>query len=164
MRRVMVIGCPGAGKSTFSRRLREATGLPLYYLDRIWHREDRTNVSREEFDARLGEILEGEEWIVDGNYSRTVEMRLKRCDTVFLLDYPLEVCLAGARARIGVEREDMPWMETELDAEFRQWIVDFSRDQLPRIYDLLAQYREGREIIIFKSRKDADDFFDQRGW
>lgn len=164
MRRVIVIGCPGAGKSTFARRLRDATRLPLYYLDQIWHRADRTNVSREEFDARLGEILEGDEWIVDGNYRRTIEMRLRKCDTVFLLDYPLEVCLAGARARIGTEREDMPWVETELDAEFRQWIIDFSRDQLPHIYDLLTKYRKDKTIYIFKSRKDADGFFERRGW
>lgn len=164
MRRVIVIGCPGAGKSTFARRLRDATGLPLHYLDRIWHRADRTNVSKAEFDARLGEILEGDEWILDGNYKRTIEMRLKKCDTVFLLDYPLEVCLEGAQARVGTEREDMPWMETELDAEFRQWIVDFAEDQLPCIYDLLEKYREDKAVFIFKSRKDADGFFLQRGW
>ena len=60
-KRIMVIGSPGAGKSTFSRKLREITGLPLYYLDTIWHKPDRTNISKEEFDTRLMEIVkEGE--------------------------------------------------------------------------------------------------------
>ena len=163
MRRVIVIGCPGAGKSTFARRLRDVTGLPLHYLDQIWHRADQTNVSREEFDERLGEILEGDEWIIDGNYKRTLEMRLKMCDTVFLLDYPLEVCLEGAQARVGERREDMPWVETEFDAEFRQWIVDFSRDQRPCIYDLLEKYQGNRNIIIFKTRREADDFINRLG-
>ena len=98
----MVIGCPGAGKSTFAKRLHEVTGLPLYYLDMLWHKPDRTNIPREEFDARLEEIVRKDKWIIDGNYQRTLELRLKECDTVFLLDYPLEVCLAGAQSRIGL--------------------------------------------------------------
>ena len=60
MNRVIVIGCPGAGKSTFARRLRDKTGLPLYYLDMLWHRADRTTVSAEEFDGELEKILNGE--------------------------------------------------------------------------------------------------------
>ena len=157
MKKVIVLGSPGAGKSTFARKLRDRTGLPLYYLDMIWHRPDRTNVTREEFDARLTDILKTDEWIIDGNYGRTLEMRLKACDTVFLLDYPLEVCLAGVRERVGQKREDMPWVEEELDEEFYQWILDFPNDQLPRIYQLLEQYEDGRQICILHSRAEADD-------
>lgn len=101
MLKILVIGSPGAGKSTFARKLRNVTGLPLYYLDMLWHNPNRTNISREEFDARLSEIVKMEEWIIDGNYQRTLEMRLRECDTVFLLDYPLEICLLGAESRIG---------------------------------------------------------------
>ena len=66
MQRVIVIGSSGAGKSTFARRLRDKTGLPLYYLDMLWHKPDRTTVSREEFDLQLGKLLEQDEWILDG--------------------------------------------------------------------------------------------------
>ena len=142
MERIMVIGSPGAGKSTFSRKLRDVTGLPLYYLDTIWHKPDRTNISREEFDEKLMEIVKEDRWIIDGNYQRTLKKRLERCDTVFFLDYPVEVCLEGAAARIGKKREDLPWLETELDEEFRQYIIDFSRDQLPEIYSLLEEYKK----------------------
>lgn len=154
--KILVIGSPGAGKSTFARKLRDMTGLPLYYLDMLWHKPDRTNVSQEAFDERLREILAGDQWIIDGNYNRTLEMRLKECDTVFLLDYPLDVCLAGAKSRIGRSREDMPWIETEFDEEFRQWILDFSKDQLPQIYKLLDKYREEIDITVFKSREEAE--------
>lgn len=159
MQKVVVIGSPGAGKSTFARKLREKTELPLYYLDMVWHRPDRTNISREEFDARLEEILAEECWIIDGNYLRTLGIRLKACDTVFLLDYPLDICLRGAEERIGKEREDMPWVEQEFDEEFRQWILDFPKDQLPRIYELLEQYRAGREVYVFRRREEADTYF-----
>ena len=78
------------------------------------------------------------------------------CDTVFLLDYPTEVCLAGAAARVGQVREEMPWTEEALDPEFAQYIEDFAATQLPRVYELLAQYGEGREIVIFRSREETD--------
>lgn len=156
MERIMVIGSPGAGKSTFSRKLRDVTGLPLYYLDTIWHKQDRTNISREEFDEKLMEIVKEDRWIIDGNYQRTLKKRLERCDTVFFLDYPVEVCLEGAAARIGKKREDLPWLETELAEEFRQYIIDFSRDQLPEIYSLLEEYKKDRDILIFHTREAAN--------
>lgn len=112
MRKVIIIGCPGSGKSTFARKLRDKTNLPLYYLDMIWHKPDKTNVTKEEFDRQLEEILTKEQWIIDGNYQRTLEVRLQQCDTVFLLDFPLEICLAGVKSRIGHRREDMPWVES----------------------------------------------------
>lgn len=158
MKKVIVIGSPGAGKSTFSRKLRDITGLDLYYLDMIWHKPDKTTISREEFDARLKEIVKKDNWIMDGNYQRTLGFRLKECDTVFFMDYPLEVCLAGAKARIGKQREDLPWFESELDEEFKQWVLDFPKKQLPEIYELLEKYKDSRNIIIFKSREEADEY------
>ena len=84
---------------------------------------------------------------------RTIEIRLKYCDTVFLLDYPLEVCLAGAKARVGKKREEMPWVEEELDEEFRQWIIDFPETKLPQIYGLLEEYGAGKKSIFSGQEK-----------
>lgn len=158
MLRVMVIGCPGAGKSTFARKLRDITGLPLYYLDMLWHKPDRTNISKEEFDRKLCNILEKDRWIIDGNYQRTLEMRLKACDTVFLLDFSSEDCIAGVQSRIGRKREDMPWIEMEFDEAFRRAIIDFHAMKIPQIYKLLDTYQDGRKIVVFKSRKEADEY------
>ena len=160
MNKVIVIGCPGSGKTTFAEKLRDKTGLHLYYLDAIWHKADKTHISRDEFDERLREIFAEERWIIDGNYSRTIEMRLKECDTVFLFDLPTEICLEGAISRLGKERYELPWIETELDSEFRNQIERFSFDELPKIYSLLDKYKDNREIIIFKSREEADSFID----
>jgi adenylate kinase family enzyme len=85
MKKIIVIGCPGAGKSTFSRKLSEKTGLPIHYLDMIWHLPDRTTLSREEFVMRLGVIMAEKEWIIDGNYIHSLPLRLNSCDTVFSL-------------------------------------------------------------------------------
>ena len=156
MQKVLIIGCPGAGKSTFARRLRDRTGLPLYYLDRLWHKPDRTHITREEFDRTLAEWLARPAWIIDGDYSRTLPQRLEACDTVFFLDFPLEVCLAGVENRRGAQRPDMPWVEEELDAEFLQYILDFGQAQLPAIRAMLEPYRGRRQILTFRSRAGAD--------
>ena len=85
MRKIIVIGCPGSGKTTFAERLAEKSGLELFYLDSIWHKADRTHIAREEFDMRLSEILGRDSFIIDGNYSRTLEWRISMSDTVILL-------------------------------------------------------------------------------
>ena len=160
--RILVIGSPGSGKSTFSRRLRDKTGLPLYYLDMIFHRPDRTFVSRAEFDEKLSDILETEQWIIDGNYQRTLPIRFEKCTDIFLFDLPVEQCLQGAASRIGKAREDLPWIETEFDPAFRQYILDFQKDQLPNIYAWIDRYRQTRAITVFRSREEADDWIDSR--
>lgn len=159
MLKILIIGSPGAGKSTFARRLRDATGLPLYYLDMLWHKPNQTTISRQVFDMQLNEILKKDRWIIDGNYQRTLEIRLKACDTVFLFDFALEVCLLGAISRIGKQREDLPWIETKMDEEFMRSIIDFPQKQLPQIYELLKKYQAEKHIIILKSREEADLYF-----
>ena len=163
MKKIIVIGCPGSGKTTFAEKLQKKTGLPLVYLDSIWHKPDRTHIPREEFDLRLGELLAGEAWIIDGNYSRTLECRIAACDTVFLFDLPTEVCLAGVIDRIGKKRPDMPWIDKELDPDLKKQVEEFREINLPLIYSLLEKYREGRTVTVFRSRAEADEFLKRSG-
>lgn len=157
-RRAIVIGCPGGGKSTFARKLRDRTGLPLHHLDLLWHKPDRTTVDPAAFDQALDQILAQDRWIIDGSYSRTLERRLQACDVVFFLDIPVETCLAGAMSRVGTQRPDLPWIEEALDPGSRQWIEDFPRDKLPTLYALLEKYRDGRTVYRFPSRAAADRY------
>ena len=161
MKKVIIIGCPGSGKTTFAQKLRDKIGIPLFYLDAVWHKSDRTHISREEFDACLTEILALGSWIIDGNYSRTVERRISACDTVILFDLPTEVCLDGAVSRLGKPRADMPWIDTELDPWLKGEIEEFGTKNLPTLYDLIDKYKDGRDIFIFKSREESERFLNE---
>lgn len=161
--RMIVIGCPGSGKSTFSYRLRDKTGIPLYHLDMIFHRPDRTTIPKEEFDKRLSDILEREQWIIDGNYQRTLPVRFEKCDTVFLFDLPVEECVNGIKERIGRSRDDMPWIESEADDGFLERVLNFRDDKLPAIYELIKKYGALKNIIVFHSRHEADRWLEDGG-
>ena len=157
MKKVIVIGCPGSGKSTISRELHNKTGIPLYHLDMMYWNADKTTVEKSVFLERLSVVLEKDEWIIDGNYGSTMELRMAASDTVIFLDCPLDVCLDGIRERRGKPRSDMPWIETEEDWEFIEFIKNYNEQQKPKVLELLEKYRD-KNIIIFKSREEADAF------
>ena len=157
MKKVIVIGCPGSGKSTVSRALHNKTGIPLYHLDMMYWNADKTTVEKSVFLERLSAVLEKNEWIIDGNYGSTMELRMAACDTVIFLDYPLEVCLDGIKERRGKPRSDMPWIETEEDAEFIEFIKNYNEQQKPKVLELLHEHGD-KNIIIFNSREQADAF------
>ena len=157
MKKVIVIGCPGSGKSTVSRALHNKTGIPLYHLDMMYWNADKTTVEKSVFLERLSDVLEKDEWIIDGNYGSTMELRMAACDTVIFLDYPLDMCLDGINERRGKPRSDMPWIETEEDAEFIEFIKSYNEQQKPKVLELLEKYSE-KNIIILESREQADAF------
>ena len=160
MKRIMVTGRPGSGKSVFARRLHEKTGLPLYHLDNIWWKPDRTHVTREEFDAALSAILERDEWIIDGSYSRTFEPRIAACDTVILLDYDTDVCMQGIVDRVGQKRADIPWTEQTLDPELVRLVETYKERNNPVLSELFRQY-PNKNVHIFRTRDEADRWIDK---
>ncbi len=160
MKKVIIIGCPGSGKSTFARALHEITSLPLIHLDMLNWNADGTTVPREVFRKRLDNALQDDCWIIDGNYSSTMELRLAACDTVIFLDYPTELCLAGAMERRGKPRSDIPWTEAKdapPDEEFLNFIRSYEQESRPGVLELLANYPQ-KNIITFTSRSQADNF------
>ena len=158
MERVMIIGCGGAGKSTLARQLGEKTGLPVVHLDQIWWAPGNwKHMEREEFDARLLEEMEKPQWILDGNFNRTIEMRLKKCDTVIYLDFNRVACLLSWLKRVvsnwGHARIDMaPGCQEWFDPEMAGWIWNFNKKNRENYYRLLNE-AEGVETIVLKNRR-----------
>ena len=161
MKKIIVIGSPGAGKSFFSKKLSQITNIKLYHLDMLYHKADGSSATISRLEEKLIKIFEEDNWIIDGNYQKTIEMRLKQCDTVFLLDFPTDVCMEGAKSRIGKKREDLPWVEQVLDENFEQVISNFSKEKLPRIYELLNKYKDNIDVNIFYSREEADNYIEK---
>lgn len=159
-KKIIVLGCSGSGKSTFSKKLHSVTGLPLIHLDNIWWKPDKSHILRDEFDDKLNNIFKENEWIIDGDYSRTYEMRFKACDTIFLLDYSYEKCIEGITERVGKKRSDIPWIEQELDPMLVELVQRYSEENRPFIYSLIEKYPH-KYKFIFYSRAEADEWLNQ---
>lgn len=163
MRRVLVIGSAGAGKSNFAARLAARTRLPLVHLDALYWRPGWTEPPRDEWDATLERLLAGERWILDGNYGRTLERRLAACDTAVFLDLPRTVCLRRAvwrRIRFhGRSRPDMrEGCPERLTWAFVRWIWRYPREQRPRVMTQLAALRPGQRAVVLRSPAEVEAF------
>ena len=164
MERIMIIGCGGSGKSTLARQLGEKTGLPVVHLDKLFWRPGWVNLTREEFDVVHNAAIEEKKWILDGNFDRTMEQRIRRCDTVVYLDFSRMACLLGVMKRIlttyGKVRPDMgDGCPERFDLEFLQWVWNFNKNKREKNYRLLEQYGDKR-IYILKNRKQVNEFLE----
>ena len=157
---IVISGPSGSGKSTFSKALHKASGIPLFHLDMMFWNPDKTTVEKSVFLERLSNVIEKDEWIIDGNYASTMEQRIKACDTVIFLDYPTELCLDGVRERRGKARSDMPWTEKEEDAEFIEFIKNYNSQSRPKVMELLKRYSH-KDIYIFSNRIQAEEFLNK---
>lgn len=162
MKRIVIIGCGGAGKSTLARQLGEKLKLPVVHLDRLFWRPGWVQVSQEEFDALHRAELSKDRWIIDGNFNRTIPERLQRCDTVIYLDFSRFACLFGVMKRlvthIGKVRPDMgEGCPEKIDPEFLKWIWNFNKNKREVYYRMLKDTAHAK-VIILKNRREAEQF------
>lgn len=156
-KKIIVLGCSGSGKSTLSRKLHSITGLPLIHLDNLWWKPDKTHISRAEFDHALEQIFKEDAWIMDGDYSRTYEVRFQACDTLIFLDYSLKECMEGITERVGKKRSDIPWVEQELDPALVELVQRFADENRPILYSLMEKYPDKHQFV-FHSRAEANEW------
>ena len=162
MKRIIVIGCPGSGKTTLSKVLAQKLNLPLIHLDRIQWKGNWECIRSDEFDNILRAEINKPQWIIDGNYNRTIPMRLEQCDTVIYLDYPACVCFFSALKRVitnfGRVRDDMGGNCRErFDPTFFWFILTFNIKNRKK-YHTIFNNCVNKNIIILKNRKQADKF------
>lgn len=162
MKRILIIGNAGSGKTTFAKVLAEKTNLPLIHLDKLFWCGEWEHLSREEFDDVLQKELDKPEWIIDGNFSRTLPHRLEYADTVFYFDLPTITCLWGSTVRViknyGKTRDDMggncPEYFDKQKASLYKAIFSFNRTHRKKYRKLLGE-QNNKNVVIFKSRKQA---------
>lgn len=161
MRRVLVVGCSGAGKSTFARALGARLSLPVVHLDVHYWRPDWVETPAHEWEPVVRRLVDADAWVMDGNFGGTLPLRLSRADTVFHLDLPRRACIRGVLGRWlrehGRTRIDMaPGCRERFDGAFLRWVWGFRRKDRPRVLEGLAAFeRAGGRVVTLRSRRDG---------
>ena len=158
MKRILVIGCPGAGKTYFAKKLKEITHLPLVHMDNLYWNKDKTSISQDELANRLLPYLKEENWIIDGNYHDTLKLRLEYATDVFFMKMSRDECIEGILERIDQVRDDIPWVETKKDAaELISWTIDYEERTKAQEEALLKEFPKVK-VHILKSRQEVNDY------
>ena len=166
MKRVAIIGSGGAGKSVFARELGERTALPVIHLDRLFWKPGWVPMPDDEWRVVHGGLLEADRWIIDGNYSSTMEPRIAAADTVVFLDLPRLVCVWGAlqrhrRHRRGGRPDMVPGQRERIDLKFMWWIFRYPETRRPRVLARLAKLPATTQVIRIRSRREAREVLDR---
>jgi adenylate kinase family enzyme len=163
MRRVLVVGPGGAGKSTFARRLGERTGLPVIHLDEHHWRPGWEPPPDEEWRAIVTDLAAGDAWIIDGNYGATIDVRARAADTAIFMDYAPLPCIARAlrRSLSNYGRAiQAPGCPEHVDLAFLRWIANYRRDSRPRALEQLAAGAPDLDVRVLRRPKDAQRFIE----
>lgn len=162
MNKIIVIGCPGSGKSTLVRNLKDILNYPVLHLDKIYHIDNNTHITRDELRQKVAEFASSsDKWIIDGNYISTVEERVILADTVVIIDIDTETCIQNVynRSKLG-NREDMAdgFDSKIINPEFIDFIKKFKNESLPKIMDLVEKYKKEKKFVILKNYNEVDKF------
>ena len=163
MKKILVIGSSGAGKSTFSRRLGAATGLQVIHLDILHWKPNWTEPGKEEWRQTVEDALKGEAWIMDGNFSGTMEMRVRAADTVIFLDLPRVLCVYRILKRVvtyrkGTRPDMAEGCDEKFDWKFLKWVWNYPQRTKPKVEALLRAAENEKTVIRLKSRSEVDKF------
>ena len=164
IRRVLIIGCGGAGKSTLAVRMGPRLGLPVIHLDEHNWKPGWVATPSQEWKVRVEELLAGESWIMDGNYGGTVERRMEASDAIVLLDRSRWVCLwriVKRRLSRGAPRPGLAdGCPEKLDWPLIAWVWSFPRRHRPRILELISRQRVSKRVWVLSTESEVEDFLE----
>ena len=163
MRKVLVIGSGGAGKSTLAVRLGKVLGLPVVHLDRLHWKPGWVEPDKTEWRETVIDLVAGDEWVMDGNYGGTLDLRIPVADTIVFMDFPPAICLWRVVKRRfvyrGGSRPDMaPGCTERLDLGFLGWVWSYRKNRRPRILKQIELHGRDKPLFTLRGPKDAADF------
>src|SRR4029453_438036 len=157
--RIMVIGSGGAGKSTFARQLAALTGLPVIHLDRHYWRPGGERTPTAEGNGIVQALAAGASWIIDGNYTNSLPLRVQRCDAIVFFDFPRLVCLSGVIRRLSARTpsppDAAPGCPERLDLGFLKWVWSYNDQSRPRVLAAINAAPLHVETITLRNRDDV---------
>lgn len=157
MQRILVIGSPGAGKSTLARRLAQRLDLPLIHLDREYFGPGWAMPEKPQWREKVAVLAAQPAWVMDGNYASTFDLRVPRATAIVWLDIPRWRCMAGVLWRVasnyGRSRVDLgPDCTERFDWSFMRWIWSYPRTMRPKTVRMLERLRPGQSVHVLRSR------------
>ncbi|MCA1623083.1 MAG: DNA topology modulation protein [Acidobacteria bacterium] len=163
MKRILIIGSGGAGKSTFAKQLGEATDIEVLHLDKLHWKPGWIEPTKDEWRKTVAEIVAEDSWIIDGNYGGTMQMRIERCDMVIFLDLPRIVCVWRVLKRFltyrnGTRPDMAEGCNEKLDWKFLEWIWHYPIQTKPKVESLLKRFQNTKTIIRLQSKKEVERF------
>jgi adenylate kinase family enzyme len=166
MRRILIVGSGGSGKSTLSRQLSSILGIEVIHLDALYWKPGWVGSDELEWRDKLRSVLDRDSGIMDGNYSKTLQERLEACDTVIFLDLPRVICIWRILGRLlrhyGSSRPDMPdGCPERLDFEFLRWVWNYPSRTRQRVLSLLEPHRESKRVVRLTKRQEVDGFIER---
>lgn len=166
MDRIVIIGCAAGGKSTIARELSEILGIDVVHLDSVlWKPGCRLSDPQEE-RAIVADLLEKPRWIMDGNYTESLPMRLARADTVVWIDFSRLRCLMRALKRLfqfrGTTRPDMGAdCPEELNFSFLRWIWKYPHTERLDLLRHLQEHAPHAAIIHLRTPRELERWLDE---
>lgn len=163
MQRIMIIGNSGAGKSTLARKLAARLNLELIHLDEEFWRPGWVETPKPEWNQKIAQLVQKESWLIDGNYTSSIPIRLERADTVILLDRSRWICLWNVLKRTiyywGQPRPDLgPGCPERFDWPFLKYVYNYNKNYLPRVQQSLAKRKEETAFVKLRSRREINVF------
>ncbi len=161
MRRVLIIGSGGAGKSTFAARLAGMTGLPLIHLDTLYWRPGWDPTPNDEWRDLVASLVRGPAWIMDGNYGGTLDIRIPAADTIVFLDWSRVLCMWGVIKRRMRSNGPSPSRAVgcpeRLTLDFLWWIWTYPARRRPEILRRLGEVSREKTVIVLRRRRELDE-------
>ncbi len=163
MKKIIVIGSSGAGKSTFARRLGAGINTEVVHLDKLYWKPNWIEPSKDEWRAILAEAVKNDSWIMDGNFGGTIEMRMAACDTAIFLDLPSYVCVYRILKRwIFYRKGTRPDMaegcHEKFDWKFIKWVWNYPARSKPKIEEILKRFAGEKKIVRLRSKIEVENF------
>ena len=165
--KISIIGGSGTGKTTLSNILSKKYNIQAIHIDGIHHLKDWKTRDKSERDKIILDILQKEQWIIDGTYKDTLKQRLQKSDLIIWLDYSTTSQLKGILKRFlknfMKEREEIPGCKERLNLKFLKYVINYNKNKRHFITDALQTIDENKiKVIIFKKQKDLNKWLKEQ--